>query len=196
MEQYGLFDTAAAGPPGFEYRPEFLSRQEESELIASCATVPFAPFEFHGFRGKRRVMSYGWRYAFDRRGGLSAADPIPEFLLPVRDRAARLVGADPSAFEHVLVTEYGPGAGIGWHKDRSVFGETIAVSLLASCRLRFRRRGGAGWERKSVEVGPRSLYRLAGPSRTEWEHGIPPTERLRYSITLRTLARRSLMEEG
>jgi alkylated DNA repair dioxygenase AlkB len=194
VEQFGLFDSQESGVPGFEYRPAFLSPKEEASLCGSIATLPLAPFQFHGFLGKRRTVSYGWHYAFDGTGSLSAGNPIPEFLLPLRDRAARLIGADPLAFEHMLVTEYSPGAGIGWHKDRSVFGETIAVSLLASCRLRFRRRKEGSWEHRSINVEPRSLYRLAGPSRTIWEHSIPSLEQLRYSITLRDLAAGSVTE--
>jgi len=37
---------------------------------------------------------------------------------------------------------------------------------------------------------PRSMYLLRGPSRTEWEHGIPAVDALRYSITFRSLAAR------
>lgn len=193
-EQMGLFEALAPGPPGFEYHANFLSEDAEADLAARIADLPFAPFEFHGFLGKRRIVSYGWRYAFDGSGMLDATDPIPDFLMPLRECAARCIGADPSTFEHMLVTEYGPGAAIGWHRDRSVFGETIAVSLPAPCRLRFRRRSGAGWERMSMTVEPRSPYLLSGPSRMEWEHSIPPLKELRYSITLRHLAEFSLRE--
>jgi alkylated DNA repair dioxygenase AlkB len=187
MEQFDLLDGPPQAPPGFVYHADFLADDEENQLARKLASLPLAPFDFHGFQGKRRTVSYGWRYAFDG-GGLSEGDPIPEFLLPLRDRAARLVGAKLSAFEHLLVTEYSAGAGIGWHKDRSVFGQTIGISLLAPCRLRFRRRSGAGWDRSTVSVQPRSLYLLTGAARSEWEHSIPPLDQLRYSITLRDLA--------
>jgi alkylated DNA repair dioxygenase AlkB len=133
------------------------------------------------------VRSFGWRYAFDG-SGLHRDEPIPESFLPLRERAACFAGIDATALEHVLVTEYAPGAGIGWHRDRSVFGETIGISLLAGCRLRFRRRIGGTWQRAELFAEPRSIYLLRGPARSEWEHSIPAVERLRYSITLRTLA--------
>jgi alkylated DNA repair dioxygenase AlkB len=94
---------------------------------------------------------------------------------------------EPDAFEHVLVTEYGPGAGIGWHRDKPVFGQVVGVSLLAPCVLRFRRKVNAKWDRVNVLAEPRSGYHLAGPARSEWEHSILRVDALRYSITFRTM---------
>lgn len=185
--QLSLFGNPAEVPEGFLYREDLLSPGQERGLAEQLSTLAFAPFEFHGFLGKRRVISFGWRYVFDG-SGLTRGDPIPAFLLPLRTAAADFAEIPPEALEHVLVTEYAPGAGIGWHKDRSVFGDTIGISLLAPCRFRFRRRRPDGWKRNAFEVQPRSAYVLGGPSRTEWEHSIPPLDALRYSVTFRTLA--------
>jgi alkylated DNA repair dioxygenase AlkB len=87
----------------------------------------------------------------------------------------------------VLITEYRPGAAIGWHKDRSVFGEVVGISLLSSCMFRLRRRTEAGWQRTSLRLEPRSAYLLAGSARTQWEHSIPAVDDLRYSLTFRNL---------
>jgi alkylated DNA repair dioxygenase AlkB len=87
----------------------------------------------------------------------------------------------------VLLTKYPPGSTIGWHKDRSVFGEVIGISLLSPCTFRFRKKTGTKWERASIVAEPRSAYLLAGPARTEWQHSIPAVEALRYSITFRNL---------
>jgi alkylated DNA repair dioxygenase AlkB len=92
--------------------------------------------------------------------------------------------------QHVLVTEYSPGAAIGWHRDKAVFGDVIGISLLSPCVFRLRRKVGTTWERVSLTAEPRSAYLLRGPSRTEWEHSIPAVEALRYSITFRNLAQR------
>ena len=67
----------------------------------------------------------------------------------------------------------------------------IGISLGSPCTLRLRRKRGSGWERRSLVVRPRSVYLLRGPSRTEWEHSIPPLATLRYSIMFRNLARRA-----
>jgi alkylated DNA repair dioxygenase AlkB len=134
------------------------------------------------------VVSFGWRYDF-AQGRLGAAEPMPDWLLGLRRRAAPRKAAAPEALEHALITEYGPGAAIGWHRDRPEFGEVVGVSLGAPCTFRLRRREGAGWERRSFTAEPRSAYTLQGQARTEWEHSIPPVGAARWSVTFRALKR-------
>jgi alkylated DNA repair dioxygenase AlkB len=184
MQTSQLSFLNASAPEGLVYREEFVSAEEERELAERIAALPLKPFEFHGFEGKRRVISFGWQYVFDG-SGLRKADDMPEFLLPLRERCARFARLAPDHFQHVLLTEYAPGAGIGWHKDRSVFDEVVGISLLAPARLRFRRKRGGKWERATLPAEPRSAYLLTGAARTEWEHSIPELDRLRYSITFR-----------
>jgi len=174
-------------PEGLTYRPEFLTAGEERALAAELAGLPVKPFAFHGFEGNRRTISFGWHYAFDG-SGLKQIEPIPDWLLPVRDRAAALAGLPAQSLEHALLIEYRPGAGIGWHRDRPVFGTVVGISLLAPARLRFRRKQEKGWERAALIAEPRSAYVLRGPARHEWEHSIPPLETLRYSITFRSFS--------
>jgi alkylated DNA repair dioxygenase AlkB len=189
--QPSLFGSEAADlPEGMVYRPELIAPDEEAALAAIMADLPFAPFQFHGFEGNRRTISYGWHYAFDG-SGLHEAAPIPDWLQPVRAQAAVFAGLPAAALEHVLLVEYAPGAGIGWHRDRPAFGDVIGISLLAPARLRFRRQAEKGWERRSLIAQPRSAYLLRGPARSEWEHSIPAMEELRYSITFRTLRSRT-----
>lgn len=185
--QLSLFDSAPARPEGLVHAPAFLGGAEEAVLAGRIAKLPFKPFEFHGFTGNRRTVSFGLHYAFDG-SGLREAEPIPGWLHPLRARAAALAGREAAEFVHALVIEYAPGAGIGWHRDRPVFGDVVGVSLLAPAPLRFRRRAGSKWERFTLIAEPRSAYLLRGPARHEWEHSIPPLETLRYSVTLRTLA--------
>jgi alkylated DNA repair dioxygenase AlkB len=142
-----------------------LSETEETALVRQFAELPFREFEFHGFQGKRRVVSFGWRYDFGG-GGLRKAEDIPAFLHPVRAEAAAFAGIPAAKLEHALLTEYPPGATIGWHKDRAVFGRVIGVSLDARCTFRFRRKAGAKWQRASFTAEPRSAYLLDGPART------------------------------
>ncbi|MBV8685528.1 MAG: alpha-ketoglutarate-dependent dioxygenase AlkB [Alphaproteobacteria bacterium] len=185
--QPGLFDAEAGGLiPGLRYRPDFLTEAEERALVGRLSAVPFEAFQFHGFEGKRRTHSFGWRYVFDG-SGLNPAEPLPGWLRPFAARAEEWAGLERGAIAHALLTEYSPGAGIGWHRDRSVFGDVVGLSLLAPARLRFRRRSGEKWERRALIAAPRSAYLLRGEARTQWEHSIAPMERLRYSITLRTL---------
>jgi alkylated DNA repair dioxygenase AlkB len=53
--------------------------------------------------------------------------------------------------------------------------------------MRLRRRTESGFERRNLALPPRSLYRLSGEVRWDWEHSIAPLEQTRWSVTLRTL---------
>jgi alkylated DNA repair dioxygenase AlkB len=184
--QLDLLPPAPGLPEGLLYEAEFLSPAEERILASRLAEEKLAPFDFHGFKGNRRTISYGWHYAFDG-SGLRPSEPIPAWLLDVRERAAILAGVPADALAHALLIEYAPGAGIGWHRDRPVFGDVIGISLLAPARLRFRRQNDGKWQRANLIAEPRSAYLLRGRARSEWEHSIPPMDALRYSITFRTL---------
>ena len=171
-------------PQGFRYKPNLIDIELECYLIERMRDLDFAPFQFHGFEGKRRVVSYGWRYDFNG-GGLQKTADMPAFLLSVRERAASFAQLSPEQLQQVLLTEYKSGVQIGWHKDRSVFGEVVGISLLSPCTFRLRRKVGGKWQRASIVAEPRSAYLLSGPARNEWEHSIPAVEALRYSITFR-----------
>jgi alkylated DNA repair dioxygenase AlkB len=185
--QPDLFFGSPRLPDGFHYARDLIDQAQEQDLVAEFARLPFRAFEFHGFHGRRRVVSFGWRYDFNE-GGLKRADPMPGFLMPLRPKAVGFAGRrEETAFEQAIVTEYTPGAAIGWHRDRSVFSEVIGVSLLTSCTFRFRRKNETKWERASLIAEPRSVYLLSGSSRGDWEHSIPAVAELRYSVTFRSL---------
>lgn len=181
-----LFDLPPAAPEGFRYRGDMVSAAEEADLVARLADLPFEPFQFRGYEGRRRVVSFGLRYDFNG-SGLVDAEPMPAWLRPVRDRAAAFAGLAPDDFAHVLINEYREGAPIGWHKDRPVFDKVVGVSLLSPTVMRFRRRVGERFERLNVALAPRSAYLLDGPARLHWEHSLPAAKGHRYSITFRNL---------
>ena len=185
MAQLDLF-AGASTVPGFAYREEAIAPAEAQALADELAALPFRPFDFHGHLGNRRVVSFGWRYDYSGRA-LRPSEPLPDFLQPLRARAAIEADVPEEAIQHALVTEYASGAGIGWHRDKPEFADVIAFSFASPCQLRFRRRSGEGWERRTVVVQPRSVYVLRGPARNEWEHSIPAGNSLRYSVTFRTL---------
>lgn len=181
-----LFDLPPAAPDGFRYRADLISPVEEDELATRLAGLAFEPFQFRGYEGRRRVISFGLRYDFNGPG-LTPAEPMPEWLLPVRDRAAAFAGLAPDAFAHVLINEYREGAPIGWHRDRPVFDKVVGVSLLSPAVMRFRRRAGERFERINTPIAPRSAYLLDGAARLDWEHSLPEAKAHRYSITFRNL---------
>ena len=189
--QPDLFGPTA--PPGFRYAPDLISETEADALVEQLDRMALQPFEFQGRLANRQVASFGFRYDYGRRS-LLEAPPIPDWLAGLRDRAAAFAGLSAEAFAHALVNAYPPGAGIEPGDDDVVlnyhhFSVVVGVSLLAPCMLRFRRRRGASWERRSVVVEPRSAYLLAGEARAGWQHSISPMDRRRYSITFRSMAK-------
>jgi alkylated DNA repair dioxygenase AlkB len=189
MTQPDLFSVEPDLPPGLRYEPSLIDAGIAARFEQLIAPLPFVEFQFHGFTGKRRVVSFGWKYDF-AAARLMPAEPIPEWMLPLRGRAAVFAGLAPAALEQVLVTEYQPGAAIGWHKDKAVFDEVVGISFGAACTMRFRRPVEVGrWDRRSVTLQPGSAYLIGGEARTVWEHSIPPVEQLRYSVTFRSMRR-------
>ncbi|CAN5732204.1 alpha-ketoglutarate-dependent dioxygenase AlkB [soil metagenome] len=190
--QPDLFAAAPAPdlPEGFAWRPDVISPAQERALAGQFARLPLAPFEFHGFQGRRRVLSFGWRYDYGQRR-LHPSLEMPPFLLALREIAAGVAALPAARLQQGLVTEYSPGSAIGWHLDKPMFEDVVALSFLSPALLRFRRRHEAGraqgWDRRALEIPPRSAYLLRGPARREWQHSLPPVEALRYSVTFRSL---------
>ena len=181
--------TIVEEPGGLVYEPELLSEEEEQRLVAALAEAPFEEVRMRGQTARRTVLHFGHRYGYES-WQLTPADPLPSWLVWLRDRAADLAGGEPTDFAETLVTRYPPGAGIGWHRDAPLFGpEVVGVSLLSPCEMRFQRRAGEVRRVYRLELAPRSAYVLRGPARWAWQHSIPTTKSLRYSVTFRTLAR-------
>ena len=181
----GLFADPAVS--GLNYVEDFVDPGEETALIGRIESLGLAPFRFQGWLGKRLTRSFGWRYDFDNASFVST-EPIPDWLAPLRDRAAEFAKIPADDFAHALVVRYDPGAGIGWHRDRPVFDQVVGVSLGAPASMRFRQRTAGGFKRASVALDPRSAYLLSGEVRHDWEHSIAPGNALRFSITFRSLS--------
>ncbi len=65
------------------------------------------------------------------------------FLSGVRARAEAFADMAPGELEQVLIIEYAPGAAC-WHKDRSVFGDVVGISLLSPCTCCASKQASAG----------------------------------------------------
>jgi alkylated DNA repair dioxygenase AlkB len=187
MNQLSLFAPSALSPDGLEYWPEFVTPTEEQALVGHIAELELRPFQFGAYEGKRRVTSFGRAYDFTRQR-LEAAPSPPSWLDMCIERVEGLPKAREDKIAQVLITEYQPGAGIGWHRDKKPFGMIMGLSLGAACPFRLRKKIGSRWQRFTLSVEPRSLYLLSGDARWSWEHSIPPISQVRYSITFRTLA--------
>lgn len=184
--QLDLFAVASHAPEGLWYQEEFIAAGDEAELIERIGGLPLQPFQFGAFEGKRRVASFGFRYDYTERR-LQEAEALPPWLANTVARVEAFGGAG-TRIGQVLCTEYATGVGIGWHRDKPHFGTVFGLSLGSACAFRFRRAAGEKWQRFTLEAAPRSLYVMAGASRHQWEHSIPPVEAPRYSITFRTMA--------
>jgi alkylated DNA repair dioxygenase AlkB len=187
-------------PAGFRHDDAFLSRDEEHALLAQVGAVTFSSFEMRGVVARRRVAFFGQAYDATR-----PAAPLPDFLLPVRSRAADWAGVAAGTLAMALINEYRPGAPIGWHRDAPQYDIVIGVSLGTACRMRLRpylapgaRLAGGGRRTTTHELTlePRSIYLLSGEARSAYEHSIPAVEALRYSITFRSLRRSSVRPDG
>jgi DNA oxidative demethylase len=177
---------ADPGLPGLSQAAAIIAPDEEQTLIAWIDASPLSPFRFHQWQGKRLTATYGWSYDFDD-GSFAPAEAIPDWLLPVRAKAAGFAGLPPAELAQALLIRYDPGAGIGWHRDRPVFEHVLGISLGAPATMRFRRRRGDGFDRASALLAPRSIYHLTGEARHQWEHSIAPMDATRWSITFRSI---------
>lgn len=172
--------------PGLGYGDAIVDVAEECALVARIQAADLTPFQFQQWEGKRLTRSFGWTYDF-QTGHFAPGEPMPEWLEPLRCRAAAFAGVRAEDLVQTLLIEYGAGAGIGWHRDRPVFEHVIGVSLGSPATMRFRRRAGAKFERASADVAPRSIYYMSGEARNEWEHSIAAMLAPRWSITFRSL---------
>ncbi|MDP9404325.1 MAG: alpha-ketoglutarate-dependent dioxygenase AlkB [Actinomycetota bacterium] len=178
---------AAEAPDGLVYRPDFLTAGEEAELLAVVEEIDFVEVRMRGRAARRTVRHFGYHYGYDS-WELTPADPVPDSLAWLAERAGALGGVPGEELAEVLVSRYPPGAGIGWHRDAPMFGPVVVgVSLGASCTMRFRRQAGGVHRTFAMELAPRSAYVLSGAARWSWQHAIPPVSEQRYSITFRTV---------
>jgi alkylated DNA repair dioxygenase AlkB len=188
--QTELFDSADTATPiaGWQYRPDFIDAAEEIALLGHIADLALHEARYKSHTARRRIASFGSQYDFDANE-LQPAAALPEFLLPLRERAAQWAGVDPGDFASALVAEYRPGTPLGWHRDVPDYETVFGLSLASECRMRFRRYPPLQPKKAdvlAVTLAPRSAYLLQGIARWGWQHSIAATPALRYSITLRT----------
>ena len=191
MSQIELFPAAAELPEGFVYAAGFISAAEEEGLLKVIEDLSFAEIKMHGVVAKRRAAHFGRGYEYNS-GRLAGALPIPEAFLPLQKRVAGFSRRTPEEFAELLMTDYPPGAGIGWHRDAPPFEIIVGVSLLSDCTMQLRPwpvQPGGGRRRKPLQqvLERRSAYLISGPSRTSWQHHIPAGKERRLSLTFRTL---------
>jgi len=186
MKQAEIFPPAL--PPGLVYREDFITPEEELRLLSEIQGLSLQESRYRQYTARRRTVNFGFSYDFTHLQS-KPAPAIPEFLTPLRTRAAEWVGVRPEDFVQALIAEYQPGTPLGWHRDVPDFEAVFGCSLAGTARLRFRPYPWSPEKRKQVfalELAPRSAYILRDQARWGWQHHVPPTKELRYSITFRT----------
>ena len=191
-------------PHGLGYRAELISRDEETELVRVAETLDLQPVRMRGGVGRRETVHFGFGYDYEN-WTLAKAPEAPAAFRFLIERCAAAAGVPADTLQQLMVARYREGATINWHRDAPMFGSpVIGVSLFSACEMRFRRALGPkiegkkrAFEKYALILEPRSLYILDGDVRTKWQHSIPATDTLRYSVTMRTLRKpESISSEG
>jgi alkylated DNA repair dioxygenase AlkB len=186
MKQAEIFPPAL--PSGLVYREDFITIAEEQQLLSEIQRLALKESQYRQYTARRRTVNFGFSYDFTHLQS-QPAPAIPEFLTPLRTRAADWLGVRPEDFVQALIAEYQPGTPLGWHRDVPDFESVVGISLAGTARLRFRPYPWSPEKKKQVfalELAPRSAYILRDQARWAWQHHVPPTKELRYSITFRT----------
>ena len=185
--QFDLFaDEKLPSIPGLIYQADFLTPEEETGLLEIIATLPLMPARYKEYESKVRILSFGGFYDFNTH----TVKPSPRLdarLVPLRNRVADWLRIEHGTISHLLVTEYLPGTQLGWHRDVPVYETIVSISLGNPATIRFR-----PWPPNvltsrrtvSLEVMPRSIYKLDGEARWGWQHAVPPVKYPRWSITI------------
>src|SRR5574337_568468 len=96
-----LFPTAPELPHGFIYQENFITGEEENDLLQIIATISLKPMIFHGYEAKRRIASFGYEWSFEKRE-LSKGKPIPKPFEPLIEKTARLFSFSKDALAELL----------------------------------------------------------------------------------------------
>lgn len=189
--QPDLFGSGDVLPPGFVFTPGFVTPAEEAALIALAATLPFAEARYHQYTARRRVVAWG-----SARHAIAGDEPnrqplhaLPAPLAALRTRLAAWASLAADEIVQVLMSEYRPGTPLGWHRDAPQYELIAGVSLGGPARLRLRPWPPESGDRDdviSLDLAPRSAYRMSGAARWGWQHGLPPVPALRWSVTMRS----------
>jgi alkylated DNA repair dioxygenase AlkB len=184
-----LFDITPVLPEGFNYYPDFITASEEIQLISNIEKLDLQNMKFHEYEAKRKVISFGHGWSFTEQL-LKKGAPIPaafDFLL---DKLTQKLAIQKTSIAQFLITEYPVGSIINWHRDAPPFASIAGISLASDCIFKLRPQDKSRQTRAntiSLPVARRSLYTMQDAAKTAWQHSTAPVNRVRYSLTFRTL---------
>lgn len=184
-----LFDIAPVLPAGFHYHSAFINEAEEMFLIKTIEQFDLQNMKFHEYEAKRKVISFGRGWSFTEQQ-LKEGNPIPVEFNFLVERIADHLQIPTELIAQFLITEYPVGSVINWHRDAPPFETIVGVSLLSDCTFKLRPHDKEKQTRSatvSLPVQRRSLYTMTGVSKNAWQHCTVPLNKVRYSLTFRTL---------
>jgi len=184
-----LFNIDPILPEGFVYNPNFITEAEEIRLTQAIEKFDLQNMKFHEYEAKRKVISFGKGWSFTEQR-LKEGNPIPDEFDFIVEKIATQLSIPKELIAQFLITEYPVGSVINWHRDAPPFDIVAGVSLLTDCNFKLRPHDKEKQTRSatiSLNVQRRSLYSMQGPAKTEWQHSTAPVNKVRYSLTFRTL---------
>ena len=191
--------------PGLLYIENFLTREEETELLQHIN----GPLDVNWINEKgrfggtlhRRNQQYGWKYNYETRAAEKTSS-MPEFFDRLIDNIMTKTSIVTERPDQVIINEYLPGQGITPHVDNvEHFGDiVIGVSLLAPTMMKFVELQNHE-NFTDVYIMPRSLYFITGTARYKFKHSISTDKydivngkqkprKKRISLTFRTVIKK------
>jgi len=184
-----LFDISPVLPKGFAYNKNFINEEEEMKVVKCIEQLDLQKMKFHEYEAKRKVISFGQGWSFTEQR-LKQGTPIPKDFDFLIDKIAAHLSIPKELIAQFLVTEYPVGSVINWHRDAPPFDIIAGVSLLSDCTFKLRPHEKGKQTRSatiSLPVQRRSLYTMQDEAKSQWQHSTAPVEKVRYSLTFRTL---------
>lgn len=177
--------------PGAIHVPDWLTIEEQRELVAACRRWARPPAPMHaprlpsGGTMSVQMVCLGWHWApyrYTRTADDVDRATVTLFPASLRELGRRAVGdayRDPAAAaayepDVALVNLYADGARMGMHQDRDERGDdpVVSLSLGDSCTFRFGNTATRGRPYHDVELASGDLFVFGGPSRYAF-HGVP-----------------------
>ncbi|XP_020833202.1 putative RNA/DNA demethylase ALKBH6 isoform X2 [Phascolarctos cinereus] len=168
-------------PPIIYYVPDFISEQEETQLLRQVYEAPKPKWtQLSG----RKLQNWG---GLPHPKGM-VPEQLPRWLQHWVDTVSSLGLFGGAQANHVLVNEYRPGEGIMPHEDGPLYYPTVSTISLGSHTILdmylprgpelekdLREEQPQPLPKFSLLVEPRSLLVLRGEAYTHLLHGIRPT---------------------
>jgi hypothetical protein len=97
-----MTELSSSAPEGLILKTEFLTVDEEQVLLGELRQLEMERVYFHGVFARRTVAHFGHRYGYSGRG-LTPTASVPDWLEPIRQRAASWIATEAGDLAEVLI---------------------------------------------------------------------------------------------